>query len=492
MALLAWVICSTMWSFPSCFTYFNELSGGYKSGHRHLLHSSLDWGQSLLMLDGVIDSHDWGPVGVIHTGLVSPHSIGSRARMISRNEPAVLNHYSHVAISAEVMLKAQQLSNDGVDWGFDLPKFCSDIEPVHYVDGSFFVYDTNDLRSIYSDERDEVLDSFASSESVMDGLPPFADRVSGVSGLLHALILHEFGDLGLTGMGQPATGLDALRILTDERRAIVFFGETQFVRTRNGLRFRLQGLDGGGDGDWRGESHRDQSLSTFAMMKLPKDTPIYVEDEKLSIADLISESVANFTFKQGEMNWTAIAYAHYLPPNTHWTDRFDRTTTFSELTEHLIETGLEKQSCGGLHMFQAVAAIESADAKHGILDRKTRIRCRNFVRELLNKAKASQNEDGSWNNRWHVITSDATESIEETSLTDRIIVTGHMLELLHNLDGSVDTRMIVGATRWLYETLQQDVPKDVGVCPLTHALNGVRLSAERRQLSLNLVELFAR
>ncbi len=348
-----------------------------------------------------------------------------------------------------------------------------------------------DLEEI-SEKTDEgpFFFSVAESASAMNGLPPFANRVSSVSGLLHGLILHRFGDLGLTGMGQPTTGLDALRILTDERRAIGFFGETQFVRTRNGLRFRLQGLDGGGDGDWRGESHRDQSLSTFAMLKLPKDIPIDLEDEKLSIADLISESVANFTFKQGEMNWTAIAYAHYLPPATHWTDRFDRTTTFSELTDHLIETGFEGQSCGGLHVFQAVAAIELADTKHGILDQETRIRCRNFVRESLRKAKIRQQEDGSWNRYWHL--DDATESSKETSLTNQIVVTGHMLELLHNLDQPVDAKMIVGATRWIYEILQQDVPKDVGVCPLTHALNGVRLSAERRNSSLNLVESFAR
>lgn len=40
---------STLRNYPHELVYFNELSGGASSGDKHLLHSSLDWGQDLLM-----------------------------------------------------------------------------------------------------------------------------------------------------------------------------------------------------------------------------------------------------------------------------------------------------------------------------------------------------------------------------------------------------------------------------------------------------------
>lgn len=47
-ALLA-TTASTLRVYPHQLAYFNELAGGPKNGHKHLLHSSLDWGQDLLL-----------------------------------------------------------------------------------------------------------------------------------------------------------------------------------------------------------------------------------------------------------------------------------------------------------------------------------------------------------------------------------------------------------------------------------------------------------
>ena len=42
-------IASTLSVYPHQLAYFNEGSGGPEMGHRHLLHSNLDWGQDLLI-----------------------------------------------------------------------------------------------------------------------------------------------------------------------------------------------------------------------------------------------------------------------------------------------------------------------------------------------------------------------------------------------------------------------------------------------------------
>jgi len=46
-ALLAWFVAESWWIRPSYLAYFNELIGGPAQGYRHLVDSSLDWGQDL-------------------------------------------------------------------------------------------------------------------------------------------------------------------------------------------------------------------------------------------------------------------------------------------------------------------------------------------------------------------------------------------------------------------------------------------------------------
>ncbi len=48
-ALLA-TVGSTLSVYPHQLAYFNELAGGPENGHRHLLHSNLDWGQDWILL----------------------------------------------------------------------------------------------------------------------------------------------------------------------------------------------------------------------------------------------------------------------------------------------------------------------------------------------------------------------------------------------------------------------------------------------------------
>ncbi len=41
---------SSLWNHPHSLAYFNEASGGPANGYKHLLHSSLDWGQDLYLV----------------------------------------------------------------------------------------------------------------------------------------------------------------------------------------------------------------------------------------------------------------------------------------------------------------------------------------------------------------------------------------------------------------------------------------------------------
>jgi hypothetical protein len=47
IALLCWFVLGSIWIRPHYLSYFNWLAGGPKNGYKHLVDSSLDWGQDL-------------------------------------------------------------------------------------------------------------------------------------------------------------------------------------------------------------------------------------------------------------------------------------------------------------------------------------------------------------------------------------------------------------------------------------------------------------
>lgn len=54
-ALLCWIIIGTVRLHPHYLTFFNELAGGPEGGHRYLVDSNLDWGQSFKALRTYLD-----------------------------------------------------------------------------------------------------------------------------------------------------------------------------------------------------------------------------------------------------------------------------------------------------------------------------------------------------------------------------------------------------------------------------------------------------
>ncbi|MGH9173646.1 MAG: hypothetical protein ACRD1H_04785, partial [Vicinamibacterales bacterium] len=54
---LAWTVGGSLWIYPHSLSYFNELAGGPRGGHYHLLDSNIDWGQDLHRLKEWHDSH---------------------------------------------------------------------------------------------------------------------------------------------------------------------------------------------------------------------------------------------------------------------------------------------------------------------------------------------------------------------------------------------------------------------------------------------------
>ncbi|TVS12524.1 MAG: hypothetical protein EA424_22515 [Planctomycetaceae bacterium] len=68
VASLTWSVGSSLRHYPHSLSYFNELVGGPRYGHDHLLDSNIDWGQDLLLLKRWVDRHpEARPLGVAYS-----------------------------------------------------------------------------------------------------------------------------------------------------------------------------------------------------------------------------------------------------------------------------------------------------------------------------------------------------------------------------------------------------------------------------------------
>ena len=56
-AAACWSVGSCLWCYPHEVSYFNELVGGPRNGHAHLLESNVAWGQDLFFLKEWLDAH---------------------------------------------------------------------------------------------------------------------------------------------------------------------------------------------------------------------------------------------------------------------------------------------------------------------------------------------------------------------------------------------------------------------------------------------------
>jgi len=80
VALLGWHVTESARVAPHYLAYFNELAGGSENGWRHLVDSSLDWGQDLPGLKTWLTKHGGGePVFLAYFGAGEPDYYGIKA-----------------------------------------------------------------------------------------------------------------------------------------------------------------------------------------------------------------------------------------------------------------------------------------------------------------------------------------------------------------------------------------------------------------------------
>ena len=100
---------------PNHISYFNELAGGWRRGHRHLLDSNIDWGQDLLRLRAWLDSRPdeaARPVSLVAYHSVDPSVFGIAYRYPSEAETGPPRGGTYI-ISVNALMGYEFMTSDG-------------------------------------------------------------------------------------------------------------------------------------------------------------------------------------------------------------------------------------------------------------------------------------------------------------------------------------------------------------------------------------------
>jgi hypothetical protein len=145
--------------------------------------------------------------------------------------------------------------------------------------------------------------------------------------------------------------------------------------------------------------HQDDLLAACAVAGVPLSSPVTVDGNSGTLRDVLRCSIATFNSKN-ELEWTIVAYAHYLSPVNNWTNRFGETYSFDDCVDLLLKRPKEKAACLGIHIPYALCTLLRVDKQTPIISARTRGRCEAYLKEISAALERNQLPDGRWPVKW--------------------------------------------------------------------------------------------
>jgi len=325
-------------------------------------------------------------------------------------------------------------------------------------------------------QRPSIDISVADAQWLSRQMRPEDARKLNVSRVLH--LMHVHGKDYRLEISGNTTVRSMLDILTDEQLGRLVLGAPPMILTDTGVRYvsivpsrRLLTSSGSG------ESHRDQFLASMAELGVPLCQAIVMNEGRFSLRDVLSDSLAQFNLEQDELEWTAFAYAAYLPPQTRWVNRYGEEYSFDDLVARLLVQSLEKSTCCGMHVVFALTAVLQADsgANH-LLSERIRRQVDQMLHKWIDLIIHTQLPDGGWPASWWDLAA-AREATDGSSL----LATSHIAEWLYMLpsDCEIPSNTSRKATGYLLSRLKLASKKEMWqqFCPYSHSCHVLRCLA---------------
>jgi hypothetical protein len=224
------------------------------------------------------------------------------------------------------------------------------------------------------------------------------------------------------------------------------------------------------------QGHSAQYLAILAQCRVASSSPIRVNSQEFTVADLIAEEQLACREKT-ELTFALIAMAHYLPSDAVWTAADGQEWSLPRLVEEEITQPIRTAPCGGTHrLFGLAYACQRRLRATGALDGVYQA-ADTYVRDYQQLALTRlRNRDGSFSTEWFKYPADRDDDLDR-----KVQTTGHILEwLVASLDQDrlYDGR-VVAAAEFLAQTLAREPSRNWKIGPLGHALHALNIYQER-------------
>jgi hypothetical protein len=266
----------------------------------------------------------------------------------------------------------------------------------------------------------------------------------------------------------------AIDVILDHSLAKLYFGgDVPLISTRDGVRCEVVVRRDSARLDSR-EAHSGQLLAVLAESGISLSTPLTTAMGQFQVRDILNDLSANFTLRQSELEWTAVAFALYLPPQRQWTDKFGAHISFDDLAEALLSAPMDGPgvACQGTHVLHALTVMYLADIRKPIFSATKRAAVHDRLAHSASAAVSLQAASGEWAPAGQSAPDDA-RAIESSVLTRRCVtLTGHNLEWMTLLPDSMapPEAVVQHAMHWIKDELDSAKLSEIkeAYCPYSH------------------------
>jgi hypothetical protein len=140
--LVFWQMIAILAVYPFFLTYFNEIAGGPKNGHKYAVDSNLDWGQDLKRLAQWTNENGVDKIYVEYFGGGAPsYYLGDKYQSWwGMRDPQDLKSGEWIAVSATLLMGGQGKPARGYNSSVGYYDWLKAYQPKTVIGNSIFVF----------------------------------------------------------------------------------------------------------------------------------------------------------------------------------------------------------------------------------------------------------------------------------------------------------------------------------------------------------------
>lgn len=286
---------------------------------------------------------------------------------------------------------------------------------------------------------------------------------------------------------QFVSGHDLQSLLLDHRRFAEVYGADRpslLIDKEPGVAVRTQE---GEVSSW----HPDHVPACLAEVGTPLSCPLVTPSRTVTYRAMLEQSLRDFSLNQPEYEWSALLCALYLPPTSTWRTSEGQEIGFDRLAERLMREAWPNGVCLGMHRLFTLTVFLRVDDQVQILSPACRQEVLRFLQDATQRLIRHQHPvDGFWNDQWPYAVPGSREPSEREGdrLTERLIVTGHVVEWWAVCPQQLHPprSVVVAAAQWMVRMVDQLTDEEIqrNQVFLTHVGRGLALWRSRSPLEV--------